>query len=133
MKHKTSKRKESSGAKAFLLGILLNAIVFFVLIFLSSVILSRLRNPLKASALASFCALILSGAISGFFAARYKGEGRILPSGICAFVFALALFFASMICGGGKIPAITTINLIIYVAVAFLFASLRRGKKKRRR
>ena len=133
MKYKLSKRKEKGGAKAFLFGILLNAIVFFVLIFLSSVILSKLRNPLNASAPASFFVLILSGAISGFFTARYRGEGKALASGICALFFALALFFAAMICCGGKIKAITAINLTVYVAVAFLFASLKRTKKKRRR
>ena len=133
MKYRRGVKKESKASKNFLFGITFNAATFFILVFIASVILSKVKDPLGASGLVSPLTLIVSAAISGFFTARRKGDGRILPAVICALCFSLILFAIALIFCSGKVTAICAINLLCYVAVAFIFAMLSRKRKKHRR
>lgn len=133
MRYKGFKKKENKASSTFIFGIVFNAAAFFTVVFLTSLMLSKFKNPLGASSMASFIALIVSGALSGFFTAKYKGERAIMPSGLCAVFFASVLFGVAMISCGGSIKAITALNLLTYVVVAFIFAAFAKTKKRRRR
>ena len=123
-------RRTKTNRSTLIFGIILTAASFFILTFLASLLLSMIKNPLGASGIASFAVLLITGILSGFFTAKYKGEHGILPSGACALIFAFILFCTGLISSGGKIASITIINLISYVAVAFLFAALAKRRKR---
>ena len=132
MKYNGLKRNKSN-RNALFFGIIITTASFFGITFLTSLILSLLKNPLGASGLSSFAVLLLTGMISGFFTSKYKGEGGILLSGAIAVIFALVLLGAGLISSDGKLASITFVNLSSYVALTFVFAAMARSKKKRRR
>ena len=131
MKHSGLKTKKTNRS-TIIFGMIFTVASFFALNFSASLILSLLKNPLGASGITSFAVLLITGAISGFFTSKYKGENGILASGICALIFAFLLFVVGLIMSGGKIASITLINLISYIALAFIFAALAKSRKKRR-
>ena len=131
MKYRSTKRKEKKKGATFLFGILFNCSTFLVLLFLASLILSRLKNPLGASGIASFLTLMISAAVSGFTTAKKSGTNTVLPSGLCAIFFSSLLFALAMILCKGSVKAVTAINLLVYVAVAFIFAAFAKKKKRR--
>ena len=135
MKYTSQKRKSKSLRSSLLFGISFSTLSFFTLVLLSSIILSKIKDPLGASGIASFAVLFVTGALSGFFTAKYKGDNGIFPVLISAFVFVIALLGAGLIGCGGKVSSITFINLVSYVILAMLFAVLakKRGRIKRPR
>ena len=126
-------RNTRSNKNAIIFGIIFTSAIFFILAFLASLILSSMKNPLGSSGLFSFAVLLFTGAISGFFTSKYKGEHGVFPSCVCAVIFALILFGIGLIVSGGKIAMITVVNLLSYIALALIFAAMAKNKRKRRR
>ena len=132
MRRKNSTRNRSC-RNAIIFGTVFNIAAFFILTFLATLILSLLKNPLKISGIASFCVLLFTGMLSGSFTAKYKGEYGIFSSFACTLIFAFALLGTGLILSGGKVSSITLVNLVSYVALAFIFAILTKKRKKHRR
>ena len=132
MKHNVLRRKSKTNTSVFIFGMLFSIAVFFLLALIAAFILSKVKNPLGAAAIASIIILILSGAISGFAISKYSGRKTVLPSFFCAVIFALILFSAGLIISDGKIATVTVINLLVYILFSFIFALLASKEKKRR-
>lgn len=132
MKYNSSRRKKTNRS-TFIFGIIFTVALFFTLAFTASLILSTLKNPLGASGMASFLVLLLTGAISGFFTAKYKGDRGVVPAGLCAMFFALILFGSGLIASDGKIATVTVVNLLSYISMAFIFAAFAKKKRRPRR
>lgn len=130
MKYKRGKRK--TNAKALLFSLIFTSVVFFVFAFLVSFIISLTKNPIAFIGISSFAALFLTGAFSGFFTSKYKGEGGIIPAGLGSLIFALMLLGIGLIVSGGSLPALTLINLPCFIILAVIFAALA-GKKRKRK
>ena len=125
-------RKKKTNAKALLFCLIFTSFTFFVFAFMLSFILSLTKNPIAFIGICSFAALFLTGASSGFFTSKYKGEGGILPAGIGSVIFALILLGIGLIMTGGSLPALTLVNLPCFVILALVFAALARRKRKRK-
>ena len=132
MRRNNQQRKTKSNKAAFVFGIIFFSVSFFFTAFAAAFILSGLKNPLGASKLTSFAVLLISGAISGFCTAKYKGGKSVLTAGLCAVFFALVLLGAGLITSGGKVATISVVNLIAYVLLASVFAALASKEKKRK-
>ena len=132
MKHNGLRRKSRTNTSVFIFGIIFSLAVFFLLALIASFILSKVKNPLGASAIASIIILLVSGGISGFTISKYSGRKSFLPSVFCAVIFALILFSTGLIISGGKIATVTVINLLVYILFSFIFALLASKEKKRR-
>ena len=131
MKYRGLRKKSRSQRGALIFGTLFSAAIFLILTFCASVLLSFTKNPLGASGLTSFAVLLITGAISGFCTAKYKGECGILPSSASAVIFALILLGAGLIVSGGKIATVSLVNILCYVALAVIFAFLAKSKRRR--
>ena len=132
MKHNGLRRKSRTNTSVFIFGIIFSVAVFFLLALIASFILSKVKNPLGASAIASIIILLVSGGISGFTISKYSGRKSFLPSVFCAVIFALILFSTGLIISDGKIATVTVINLLVYILFSFIFALLASKEKKRR-
>ena len=133
MTYNRQRRGERSGKRAFIYGIIFTAISFLFLALIASLILSKLKDPLGGLWLASISVLLMTGAATGFFIAKYKGDGGFLSSFLCSGTFAILLFSIGMIACKGKIASVTAINLISYVAATVIFAALAKKKRKSQR
>lgn len=131
MQYSRHDRKNRPFIKVFTFGALCNLCCFFAFSFVASLILSSLKNPLALMGVSAFAVLTLTGALSGFLTAKFKGEGGALPSLLCAFILALLVFGIGLIAGGGKVALISPINLIAYLTFASVFAVLAKKKKRR--
>ena len=131
MKYKGLRKRARSSKSALIFGTVFTASIFFILTFCASILLSFTKNPLGASGIVSFAVLLLTGALSGFCTAKYKGDYGVLPSSASAIIFALILLGAGLIVSGGKIATVSLINLMCFVALAIIFAFLAKSKRKR--
>ena len=131
-KFKSHKRKRTN-ASAIALGLCLSVLSFLLLSFALSFILAMFRDPLSLIGMFSVAALLLSGAISGFVTAKYKGEGAILPVSVSSLCFALALLGIGLILTRGILPIISLINLFAYLVLTVGFAFIAIRSKRRRR
>lgn len=124
-----------TNGRTMLFGICLTVIIFFSVSLIGAVITSRTENPTSMIGIISTCALYITAAISGLVISRYKGEGGVLPSSLCALAFTLVLLIISVIINGGHVPAITAINLGAYILISVVFAIFgkRRAPRRRRR
>ena len=113
-----------TSARALLFGIIISTAVFFVCAFLSAIIVSRLENPTAKLGMTALVAFLIGGAISSFSTAKYKGEGGFAPAILSSLFLTLVLLLAGLIMTEGKLPLITVINLLCYLAVSALFALL---------
>ena len=132
MKYKGSARKTKTFKSAILFGIIFTTAAFFIFTFVASLILFYVRDPLKSSGIASLVVLLSTGSVSGYVTAKYKKENCVITAGTCSLTFALLLFSIGLIISGGKIAAVTIINLVLYVILSLAFAAFS-GKEKRRR
>lgn len=132
MKYKNYGKKLKSNRSTLIFGMLFNTATFFILVLIASIIILSLKNPLGASGAAAFCVLFMTGALSGFFTAKYNGGKGVFCSGLCSIIFALIIFGAGLILCGGRVMGVTVINLISYVAISFIFAMLATKEKKRK-
>ncbi len=130
MKYSRHDRKNRPFVKVFAFGAVCNICSFLALSFVASLILSNLKNPLAFIGISAFAALTLTGALSGFLTAKFKGDGGALTTMICAIILAASVFGAGLIVGGGKVSFISPVNLISYLVFTSIFAVL--SKKKRR-
>ena len=133
MTYNRQRRGERSGKRTFIYGIIFTALSFLILALTASLILSKLKDPLGGSWLASISVLLMTGAATGFFITKYRGEGSFLLSFLCSGSFAILLFSIGMIACKGKIASVTAINLISYVAATVIFATLAKKKRKTRK
>lgn len=131
------KRKiKKTAASALAFGILMATVSFFVCALISAIILNMTEDPLGNLGVGSLFSLILSGIITGFSTAKYKGEGGIAPTVLATLCFAIILLIIGLALSGGNLPAVITVNLMLYVAASFvsaLIASKKRNQKSRRK
>ncbi len=130
---KSKKRSiKKTTASALLFGIILATCTFLVCAFIGAIIANMLDDPSSNIGAISFFVLIISGAITGFSTSRYKGEGGLLPSALAALLFALVCLFLGIIMTGGKLPVVTAVNLLLYVATSIFFSLLAKKHKTKR-
>jgi len=133
MKRSRYDRKKKPFIKVFAFGTVFNLALFFVFTFIASLIISKMKDPLSLFGVAAFAVMALTGAISGFFTARFKGENGVFPAALCSFIIAFILLGAGLILGDGKVGLITPLNLLAYFLFAFISALLTKKKQKYRR
>ena len=133
MKYAGHVRKTRSGRNSLVFGILFTLATFLILTVIASLVLSKTKDPLGKSGLAAILVLLLCGAISGFFTAKYKGAHAVFPVAISSLTLAIPLLFCGIFITGGRYSLISAINLTLFVAVSCLFAALATGKKRKLR
>ena len=133
MKKHKSQRRERSGAKAILFGTLMSLGLLFAVSAAASFVLLRLEDPISFIGVGSLASLLISGAISAFITAKYKGEGGFLSSLFSSLIFSLVIFSAALIIGKGKLGIGLLMNILCYLLISVLSAKLATRKAKRRR
>lgn len=127
--NKNKKRKiKRTAANALLVGIAAALLSFLICALLGALICGAFPNPTKSIGAVAFLVLVLSGAVSGFFTSRYKGEGGVLPSFLASLVFAIIFLIVGVILSSGELPAILPINLLVYLLASLFSAFL--GRKR---
>ena len=114
------------------LGFSLLALVLFSVVF--AIIANLSNDPTSMLGLFSLGALILGGAVGGFFSARMKKEGTLLFSLLVALaIVMLMLIICVVICG--KISGSAFMNYGCYIGISALTSLLgsRERKHKHRR
>jgi putative membrane protein (TIGR04086 family) len=133
MKKHKSQRRERSGAKAILFGTLMSLGLLFAVSAAASFVLLKLEDPISFLGAGSLASLLISGAISAFITAKYKGEGGFLSSLFSSLIFSLVIFSAALIIGKGKLGIGLLMNILCYLLISVLSAKLATRKAKRRR
>ena len=133
MKKHKSQRRERSGAKAILFGTLMSLGLLFAVSAAASFVLLKLEDPISFLGAGSLASLLISGAISAFITAKYKGEGGFLSSLFSSLIFSLVIFSAALIIGKGKLGIGLLMNILCYLLISVLFAKLATRKAKRKR
>ena len=132
--NRTQKRKiQKTTAGALIFGLISATATLLILAFIGAIVAYSLENPTASLGAISFCVLMATGAISGFSTSKYKGEGGVLPAALSAIVFAVILLFVGIIISRGMLPAVTVINLAVFILSAVFFAILGKKKEKRRK
>ena len=127
------RKRKRTNLSAMIFGLCFSFFSFLALALVFSLLLSTLKNPLGFIGIFAVAALLISGAASGFFTAKFKGEGAFLPISISTLVFGAIMFVCGIIVTRGMVPLITVLNLLAYCALVFAFAALAMRKRRTRR
>lgn len=131
-----SKKGKSGGAKAFLFGMLISVVSFFVFSALAAILASSADNPTGSVGIYSLLALTLSAAVSGALISRMGGQGGMRFSLICSLCTVLLMALYAIITTGGAPKSAALMNYICYIGVSALFSFLgrkREGHRARRK
>ncbi len=136
MKRTKGHAKSRGAGTALAFGIIFNAVLFVIVTFFASLIISRFNNPTGSMGMMSMLALYICALISGFSVAKFKGEGGALPSVMSSLIFTLILLTVGLILSKGGIPFVTAVNYIVYVLLSIggaLIACKRSNRRRRTR
>ena len=128
MKKRKFKRVAKKGGLLF--GVIFSFISFFLSSIVTSLVISLFENPISKIELGSLVTLLISGALSAFINAKYKGEGGTLYALLSALIASAAIFATGMILSGGNGTASLLMNVLCYLLVSALFAKLAGIKRK---
>ncbi len=126
-------RLKKDGRGGLIFGVLISVLSFFLSLLIFSFILSIFENPISFVSIASLAAFLVSGAVSAFATAKYKGEGGTVTALLSSLLASAVIFAVGLICCGGKIKLSLLMNILCYLLVSAIFARLAGIKKKRRR
>ena len=126
------KRKlKKEGHLGLLFATLICALSFIISLFIFSLLLLFLENPVSLVSLFSLLAYLVSAAASAFINSKRKGEGGTVFA-ILSSLLASAVFFSVGLVGSrGKLELSLLMNILCYILVSALFARLGSLKPKR--
>ena len=131
-KHRGVKiQKSALGSLAF--GVIFSFTSLFIISFVCSLVLIATENPGGSINGVSLAALLITAAVSGFAVSKYKGEGGMKISLICALISAAVILAISLISSGGNISGGIFMDSLCYVLIAAFTAFLGRRREGRRR
>ena len=131
MKKHTTLREKRQGARALLVGFLINAATLALLGLIFTLIAYTTDDPLSLAGIFSVLSLLLCAAISGFTVSKRSESAYAAP--LSSVAFGLMLLGACALISDGKVGVGSFINLIIYIALAALFGKLGKGSGARAR
>ena len=128
---KRKNRNYKSGTSKFIPSLLFCTFSYIIFSLIASFILLKTAESSRAIPLVSLVVFLLSGAASGIFITRYKGDGGIGLSSACFVTFIFILTLLSLILSKGKVSGGVFMNYLCYLLIGVLFSFL--GRKRARR
>ena len=132
MKYRHHARKNKSFSKTVIFGAVINLCSFFIFSFVASLIVSAFKNSLALIGVGALFSLSMTGAFSGFFTSKYKGESGIIYATLCSVASAVIILAVGLIFSDGKLGAPMFFNLMSYIAFSLVFAVISKKKRKYR-
>ena len=119
---------------SFLASLIFGTLFSFGMLLISTLILSgifmALDTPTDSIEIKSLASLLISGAISAFVSAKFKGEGGTLCAIFISLITVFIMLIISLIASRGGVDGAIFMNYLCYLLISALFAYL--GKKRER-
>lgn len=127
------KKSSKPGTLAYIPAVLISVAVIFLLSIVMALVASGSDDPTAKIGIYSLVAILISGAVSGFFISKIRGEGGVLYSLFVSLGVSAFIIIAALIASGGRISGGSFMNCACYAGVFTAFAYLGRRREKRHR
>ena len=120
-----------SGTRKFVPSLLFCIFSYLIFTLVASFILLKTAESSAIVPISSLIVFLISGAVSGIFISRYKGEGGVKFTALSTLTFVLILTLISLVMSRGQLKGSLLMNYFCYLLVGILFSALARKRTGR--